>query len=151
MSSSFNFNRDYQWEDPSNNTLEINTNPDFSALKDVHEGVWKLHVLADDCITQEQVFEISITINSLITGMEDYKSSEFNLYPNPANDQIKIVGTGINESFEAILLNIYGEVVLKQNLSPKEDIIDISTLSSGAYILQLNCNSKNQTIKFTKF
>ncbi len=55
------------------------------------------------------------------------------VFPNPTNDKINIT-TSINE-YEIVLLNIFGQVLLKEK-NKKE--INVSLLKPGTYILRIN-------------
>lgn len=64
----------------------------------------------------------------------------FNIFPNPANDVLNIVG---NQDFEQIsILDISGKTVLKLG---KTRIIDVSTLMQGVYFLKIS--GENEIIK----
>jgi hypothetical protein len=70
------------------------------------------------------------------------------MYPNPARDFIHIDGQGITD---IIFYNLNG-IVVKHYITPTiENIINVSNLPSGMYIIQvLNINNKIITKKLIK-
>lgn len=69
-------------------------------------------------------------------------------YPNPAKDFINFK---LNEEIESInIINIYGQEVLSKQIEGKEFVLDISYLSNGTYIVQLNQNRNTKNIKLIK-
>ncbi len=75
----------------------------------------------------------AVTVGSYVTSIQDAKSIEFNIYPNPASGRINVKDNYDKNSF-VVMYNILGEKVLE---SYNKQNIDISTLTSGAYIVHL--------------
>lgn len=76
-------------------------------------------------------------------SIQEFKK-QVHIYPNPANTAIHI-RWGLETTAIARLLNLNGELVLYKKLENNSSI-DISTLSSGYYILQLELNDNIQRI-----
>ena len=73
---------------------------------------------------------------------------KFNLYPNPAETTIKINIGDLNlNRFEVTIYSIVGEIIIQKNDSIE---IDISSLSSGVYILNITSNGFSSQRKFVK-
>ena len=69
----------------------------------------------------------------------------FNVYPNPVNAVLEIELSEIaNKEFE--LLNVFGNIVLRGELKPQKNSIDLSSLPANVYFLKIN----NQTSKILK-
>lgn len=68
-----------------------------------------------------------------------YSTNELNIMPNPAKDyfQFKINGT----AYEIRIYDLNGKIVLKTS-SPKQEQVNISTLTSGFYTVSIICDSK---------
>jgi hypothetical protein len=67
------------------------------------------------------------------------------IYPNPASTEIYIDFTGINEQIENLrIVSINGQVLIK---SGKADLINVSALSEGVYILQIELAGGEQISK----
>jgi endonuclease I len=75
------------------------------------------------------VFTIHIPLNT-----------KFSVYPNPANDFLKLqLNNNSNETAMIILSDITGKIVLKQNVQANQGLINISTshLGTGHYIVKM--------------
>ena len=68
--------------------------------------------------------------------------SSFSVYPNPVKDVITI--NGIYESIN--ILDIYGKIVLTSN---NQKIIDLSELSNGIYMIEINTEKGTKIEKIT--
>ena len=83
-------------------------------------------------------------------GLEDLTAEDLNIYPNPANAELNIdlSGLQINNSSVAIY-NLLGELVLQNdNLSvTSNNIINISNLDSGMYVVTINADGKALSTK----
>ncbi len=70
------------------------------------------------------------------------------IYPNPVKDILYIDGLQNYHSIEVI--DITGRIVQQQTVSAGTGSINVHSLSKGNYILKLNSNTGNQTLKFIK-
>lgn len=68
-------------------------------------------------------------------GVEENASIPFSIYPNPAANQITLQSDGTADSFHVI--NALGEVVVTSTKPQSMEVIDISTLPTGIYIIQI--------------
>ncbi|WGF93679.1 M4 family metallopeptidase [Aequorivita marisscotiae] len=89
---------------------------------------------------------ISNSVNQGITGDTGFNSSEISIYPNPAKHTLNIslvnsVGT------DYVIYNVIGQVVGKGAFTPS---LDISTLQSGVYIMEVNTNFNKLMKRFVK-
>lgn len=76
-------------------------------------------------------------------GVDEYNVNNIVLYPNPANDVIRL--DGIKDNSEVRIYNTIGELVKVVNVDNNEAIL-VNDLSSGLYIVR----SGNAVLKFTK-
>lgn len=76
-------------------------------------------------------------------GVDENNAQSLNLYPNPANDVIRLEGIG--ENTEVRIYNTIGALVKVVTISDGEEI-SISDLGSGIYIVR----SGNTMLRFTK-
>lgn len=70
------------------------------------------------------------------------------VYPNPANNVVTI-STEL-DSYDLSVTDLTGKVVLQQSLSGIENSVDVSSLTSGVYLFNINSDSKKETIKVIK-
>lgn len=82
------------------------------------------------------------------TSIDDLKSNELAVYPNPASDQIVV------QSDEAIdEINIYtltGKLVQSKKMMGNESSVDVNQLASGMYLIKAMINGKTVVQKFVK-
>ena len=80
-----------------------------------------------------------------ITGLSEEDMERIKIYPNPASTEIYIDLTGSNNQIENLrIVSIHGQVL---NQSRKADRINISALSKGVYILQIELTGGEQIRK----
>ena len=67
------------------------------------------------------------------------------IYPNPASDFIKV---SLGESTESVvsieMMNIIGEILLKVTSKNTTEVLDVSGLAEGCYIIRVS--NQNETI-----
>jgi hypothetical protein len=96
--------------------------------------------LALGCVT-EQCFP---------TGTEQFdKQLEFSLYPNPAQDQIKVIAQASTESLQCSIFTALGQQVKAVEIT-SHGIIDISDLPQGQYYIFCQQGSSFGTKTFSK-
>lgn len=133
----------YFWDfgDGNTSTLESPTNT-FSA-----PGNYVVELVTfsiDSCFSDT----ITKNVNVINTGIVDgARTSNFAIFPNPANEKIKIQST---ENYTSInIIDVTGKIV-KQFSKPLTEI-DVSSLNKGIYFVQIfNEDIKLQTIKLIK-
>jgi uncharacterized delta-60 repeat protein len=69
-----------------------------------------------------------------------------NVYPNPADDYIKID----EHKAKLIILSLDGNVKLQTNIEKAGDPVNVSNLPRGRYVLKVVSESKTRTINFIK-
>ena len=88
-------------------------------------------------------FYTSDCFNNLFVGVEEQIKNYFQLYPNPAHNQITIN----NKTGELMIISdIMGKIVLQKQLNSVTETIDIATLANGMYIIHVG-NSATKLIK----
>lgn len=74
-------------------------------------------------------------------------NNSINFYPNPAKDFINFK---LNDESVITVYNTVGQKVLTKKNNLKEFLLDISNLTNGTYIIELNVNGISKTAKFIK-
>lgn len=74
----------------------------------------------------------------------------FAVYPNPITDQIFISFPKNATAAELVLYNVLGKELLRRNLSPTQNRIEVSDLPSGIYIASITSNHKTSSFKLIK-
>ncbi len=70
---------------------------------------------------------------------------EFDLYPNPALNDVVYVTTSSNAGKDITVYDIFGKVVLRDRITT--NLLNISRLVPGVYFLQVDQNNKTMTRK----
>lgn len=77
------------------------------------------------------------------------KEINFELYPNPANEMIRIILDKEVKEGVVVIMNMYGKVV-RELSTTKSKAIDISDLSAGTYSITLKSDSSIESKLFIK-
>jgi spore coat protein CotH len=83
--------------------------------------------------------------NNAPNGISTFSEAQFIVYPNPANDQIRILNGNSNGNSEFYLFNTIGQELFKGSLS-NETFINTSNLSSGVYFLKIGVQTQRFVI-----
>ncbi len=81
--------------------------------------------------------------NELINFTPITKDNQFEVYPNPATDYIKIVVKDNSQIDNVKIYSLDGKLLLHSKIY---DAVDVSTLSVGTYVLQINTNRGKQSL-----
>jgi len=76
--------------------------------------------------------------------------SGFIIYPNPANNAIFLNFTSKIENANLIIYNLLGELQTSKTVNSENSNIDISSLASGVYVVEIKSENKISRQKFIK-
>ena len=80
-------------------------------------------------------------VKDINTGIgSNYSPRNFTLYPNPAMDKITIESSG-NKEQVVRFYNLSGELVMQSVLTKGPNVIDVSSLPAGSYLLKTDSES----------
>lgn len=79
------------------------------------------------------------------TTIDSQDSLEFDLYPNPASENVVYITTRNNTGKDITVYDIFGKEVLSARITTKE--LNISRLVPGVYFLQVVENNNSMTRK----
>lgn len=99
-----------------------------------------------------QKFDFSTDIRNNTTGIDENLANNLNrysIYPNPANDTVKLTGLG-KSGGTAEIFDLSGRLLDKHFVNGVDNIIGISLLKSGAYTMKVSANDYQESIKFMK-
>lgn len=85
-----------------------------------------------------------------VLPVEDFTMLEFNLYPNPSDEEIRIDLPEISNNVNYEIYDYTGRVLIKQNLLSFDNNINISNLKAGMYLIRLENNKKIGVKSFLK-
>lgn len=92
------------------------------------------------------LFRISAYDATLSTN--NFFQDNFNIYPNPVKDELKLSYTSIISSVS--IINVLGQELFNKKINDKEASLDLSNLKAGNYIVTLEIEGFIKTIKIVK-
>ena len=115
----------HEWVDATDHYIGIK----YSDTSGVFYGWIRVNV------TYSQIALIKdFSLGNPVAGIEPFSAeSQFNIYPNPANNKVQIELTGNSIIKEIILYDLLGKELLKT----KEKNIDVSKFQEGVYFIQV--------------
>jgi len=104
------------------------------------------HVVSGTVLSSDDV----VLIPDLMSAIEEIKDlAEISLFPNPSVDFINIKVSNINEPIKEVITNNINGKLVKRIDGQLKDQIDISELSSGAYVVSIGLDKMRYSKKFT--
>lgn len=100
-------------------------------------GLWDVHV-------DDMVLESGFTVN-IVIGLEENSANLLTVYPNPASDKIFIENA---PGTEIEIFRTSGELVKSVKITENRQMIDVSPLSKGMYIIRIHGNGSVKVEKF---
>jgi Secretion system C-terminal sorting domain len=89
-----------------------------------------------------------VKMGESILGTNDFSTSNFNVYPNPVKDRLNISSTNTVDA--VVVYDVLGKVVLSATPGVVSPSIDMSALTSGAYLVNITINGASKTVKVVK-
>jgi len=83
-------------------------------------------------------FRSNIATNAVETGINDLRgiSDMISIYPNPTSDKLELkIGGNINAESNLVIYNMLGSIVKSEKITANKQIIELSNLTNGVYIL----------------
>lgn len=95
-------------------------------------------------------FEEAFNAATALSVEEQLRDIQFGIYPNPATNRINITFPSNISDAEVSVYSILGKNVLKSRASLSRTFVDISSLSSGLYLVKISSNSVSNSFKVVK-
>jgi hypothetical protein len=83
--------------------------------------------------------------NDFTLSVDSFNRSEFNVYPNPVSNGFLNITSASNEAITVTIYDILGKRVLNSNV--ENNVLNVSSLNAGIYVLNINQNGNNSTKK----
>ena len=84
---------------------------------------------------------VPIFVNDLIYSGVRELFSDARVYPNPANENLTVIFQNSGRNTQLFIFDIFGKQLMHLSLSSNEEIIDVSSLVPGVYLMQLTENA----------
>ncbi|MFM9983724.1 MAG: T9SS type A sorting domain-containing protein [Flavobacteriales bacterium] len=132
---------EFQWFNCT--TEEIIEGATSASYSPTQSGLYGLYAYLGPCTELD-------CINFNYVGVNEKESGTFYVYPNPAGESINIsTPLGWNNA-RITIMNSSGSLVLDQNTMGDFQILDVSSLTTGIYYIQLMSNGELLQQKFMK-
>lgn len=96
---------------------------------------------------QNNVYIDDIAIEEVL-ATSDFNASDFKFYPNPVKDVLHLSYT--QSISDVAVYNLLGQKVISNSINANEAAIDMSSLSSGSYIVKITSEDQTKTVKIIK-
>ena len=107
-----------------------------------------IHLIADGG-TFSNGNALGIRLNTSVANMNEISTTDFSVYPNPANSQINVKA---DSKMLGSIYTVYdntGRIVLSGKINSEKTVIELGNLQSGIYRLSAGDNYK-ETFKIIK-
>ena len=120
------------------------------AGQDCADGQWNDRLLdpvgADDYRIEFCFGECTVECTPL--GLDDPSMSQFTYFPNPVNDQLTI--NSQRDVKDITVYNMLGQVVVRQTPNMRNCTVDMSSMQTGAYFVQVSIGNTVETVRVLK-
>jgi uncharacterized repeat protein (TIGR03803 family) len=118
-------NVNYRWFDCNSDSSLINANSQFFTPNTL--GSYAVELSSGSCI------DTSLCI--AVTGLEEFSTNNFSIYPNPTQNQliIKFNYVYLNETLQ--IIDISGKVVKTLKIKSLREVVNVSNLHEGIYFV----------------
>ena len=125
---------------------------------DIANGTYRIRIFARENDDQEwQLLDgavvnyLPLTVVNGKLGIEELKNetNEFVIYPNPVKNILYIKSDSEQQIKSISIYDFSGKEVLQSNIDPSNGV-DVSSLSSGAYIIKIKTSKEIKKYKFIK-
>ena len=129
-----------------------NDNPLYPAFNGQGNRNWGGNCGIDNFIIAAEGVDLDVLLsaepNPEPLSLDDNTIEGFQMFPNPTSNELTI---SASRNIEGVtVFNMLGQNVLEQNLSTTNGSINVSSLETGAYLLQVRADGQTGTYKFVK-
>lgn len=103
-----------------------------------------------NCFDQYYIGVDGFKVTATILGVNDFASSLATVYPNPATNVINFSLDGLATASSIRIMDLHGRVVRAAEVSGSQDSVDVSGLSSGMYVLEIETSQGKAVKKIVK-
>ena len=91
------------------------------------------------------------SISFSLLGVDDSDLITFSMSPNPANTTLKIVLPSTNSTFRIDVFDVMGRAIFNNNIQNSHwSVVDVSSWSSGMYLVKITNGNSTQTKRLIK-
>jgi hypothetical protein len=138
---------EYTWDFGDGTALSTEANPLHVYAE---QGNYNVMLISKKCNRMDTIIQ---NLNYFIlSGIENNKENEFNLFPNPVKDKLTLKINGEIETGILKIVDSLGKTIFQQDIkkNQKEILIDANKYSEGYYVLQISSGNYIGNQKFIK-
>jgi len=84
------------------------------------------------------------TLNTQTLAISDNNTNKFEIYPNPASEQITInISNNFIENLMVTIYNTTGQAILEKEITTKSTVVNTNKIIKGCYIIELKKKKEN--------
>lgn len=134
----------YQWLDCDNGNAPV-AGATSASFTPVNSGNYAVQLSDGVCVWT------SSCVNVTAMGTVDEWSTDIQLFPNPATDQVKITFGEVVNRMEIALIDLNGRILLKKEFSGStEGELNLGSIPAGVYLVRMNSDNSVRTIRLVK-
>jgi serine protease AprX len=94
-----------------------------------------------------QEYSMVVTGVDELAASENFETASFEVWPNPANNNLNINIPAALEGAEMTMYDLQGRQVAKNVLTVENNVLDVQSMSSGVYFVKVTKGTQTQTKK----
>ncbi|WP_162200405.1 T9SS type A sorting domain-containing protein [Kordia jejudonensis] len=92
--------------------------------------------------------ELTSLTDASVLSTTNFETTAIQMYPNPTSNRIRF--SGMQESFRYEIYDVLGNLITKGNLKNSQSLIDVSTMNTGMYVVNIASKTHTKTFKLLK-
>ncbi|OBX23126.1 MULTISPECIES: T9SS type A sorting domain-containing protein [Bizionia] len=120
--------------------------PETATFATVSAAYIRMEVLTNHGEVQTGFAEIAFSSTGPTLSVERANATVFSIYPNPAQGSVN-VSSNLEQATQLGIYDITGKLVLSNTISFGNNRLNISSLSSGVYLMRVSTSTKTVTKK----
>lgn len=92
--------------------------------------------------------ELTSLTDASVLSVTDFETEVMRMYPNPASNTIHF--SNVSDNMKYRVYNTLGSLVMNGNINSIQKSIDISSIVSGMYLVEITMDSQSKTFKLLK-
>ena len=128
------------------------TTQDPAAGSLVSDGTYTVTITGEDASGNVGTCSFDLTVESVLGVESNELNNAISMYPNPAQDQVTISNSSNIQLEKAVIYDMNGKMLNQIDLSTMqgEQVINISDLATGVYVVQLTSDTSSATKRLIK-
>jgi subtilisin-like proprotein convertase family protein len=118
----------------------------------VSDGTYTVTITGEDSSGNVGTCSFQLTVESVLGVESNELNNAISMYPNPAQDRVTISNTSNIQLEKAVIFDLNGKMLNQIDLSTMqgEQVINISDLASGVYVVQLTSDTSSAIKRLIK-